>query len=31
MFWLTVAREQVGAQEIQVPKEADAAECAQIE
>ena len=31
MFWLTVAREQVRAQEIQVLKEADAAECAQIE
>ena len=27
MFWLTVAIEQVHAQEIQVPKEADAADC----
>ena len=31
MFWLMVAREQVRTQEIQVPKEADAAECAEIE
>ena len=31
MFWLTVALEQVRAQEIQIPKEADAAECAHVE
>ena len=31
MFWLTVAREQVRAQAIQVLKKADAAECAQME